>query len=356
MRPGPYRIEEEGDMGYGAPFRRRDNGKVNIGQFYPPWWERQEWLIWQAGLRGIRVEIGMTDLWRARRALDGSIPHPWLPEYNVQGVDRLHGLGSHGHFNDYAMRWFRQVVKAFGRFGNVIWFDGTEASIMPGWSSESTWALRQIVRDLEDEFGYPRHMFGSNATPEAQSGPVDYATVHGRFPLTPVAGKPTNWQEYNGGNTPPTPDQWMLPACEARKRQTHLAMWRGWRPMSAAGGLQVLGRWDTDDCSFAEGRPLPAEDAPGWGRPYAGAFTKQRAFQKALARIWNPCGKSPVMSLEMLAFEMREDGEYAGRDRDAVMVWAGDAFEEIHWVSFGDGCAVGNPYKATWPFSGVLPR
>jgi hypothetical protein len=61
------------------------------------------------------------------------------------------------------------------------------------------------------------------------------------------------------------------------------------------------------------------------------------------------------MSLKMLAFELREDGEYAGWTDDAVLIHNGSGFEEIHFVSFGDGCAVGNPYKGTWPFTGTLP-
>ena len=38
-----------------------------------------------------------------------------------------------------------------------------------------------------------------------------------------------------------------------------------------------------------------------------------------------------------------------------MLIYVGNGFEEIHWVSFGDGCAVGNPYKGTWGFIGELP-
>jgi hypothetical protein len=363
IRPGPY-LEGQEDTPEGGPYKAREDGKVWLGQWNDAWWQRQEYLIWEAGNRGIRVEIGMTDLWRARNALSGAVEHPWLPEFNVHGVDRLHGLGGGGQFNDAAAQWFARIVKRFGRFGNVHWFDGTEASIMPGWSAQSTWALRRMVQELQSEYGYPAHMFGSNGTAEAQAGNVDYATVHGRFPRQQREDgtyfvhppKPHVWQEYNGGDIPLTADQWMLHACEARKAGTYLAFWRGWRPMPADDVLDALRRWDTDDCSFLNARALPG-NVPGWGTPFEGAFTKQDAFVKARNRIWNPCGKHPTMSLKMLAFELQQDGEYAGVGGDAVYIWDAPrkAFNEIHWVSFGDGCPVGQPYKGTHPFTGTLP-
>ena len=226
---------------------------------------------------------------------------------------------------------------------------------MPGWDERSTLALRDMVRGFEQEFGYPAHMFGSNGNDLAKQR-VDYILEHGYFPRKPKYNKPNVWQEYNGGEKPLTADLFMMHVLEARSvRGAYMALWRGWRPMSAETIREIVARWDTDDGSFMKHRALPADEAPGWGRPYLGSFSKKRAFEKAAGRMWNPRGKHPIMSLKMLAFLLQEDGEYAGWNGDHVLIHSGNAFEEIHFVSFGDGCKAGNVYKGTHPFSGTLP-
>jgi len=367
MRPGPFRASDTSvHQIHEGPFLVDVDGKVNIGVFNPKWWERMEYLIWESGNRGIRVEIGLIDLWRARIALETSteetpLPHPWLPKYNVQGVDRLHGLGRFGTFNDYATLWVKQIVQRFGRFGNVIWFDGTESNRMPGWDERSTLALQDMVREFESELNLPVHMFGSNGNDEAKKG-VDYALNHGLFPRSPTYNRPTVFQEFNGGEFPLTADLFMMHVVEARKVGTYVSLWRGWRPMPVEVVQEIVSRWDTDAGEFMRNGFLKENEAPPdgplWGPPIDPADRKSR-IKKSITQVaetmWNTCGKDPVMSLDMLAFLMRDAGHTCYRATDTVTCRAPDGiFEAFHWVSFGDGCAV-KKYDSAWEWNGPWP-
>ena len=351
MRPGPFLADSESEewAAIGGAYVEVD-GKADLLQWNQLFFDTISGWIYEAGLTGQRVEIGLTDWWRARNALGGTVSHPWLPQYNVQNANFLSGLGRDGHYNGVAMAWLFKVVSEWGRFGNVIFLDGTEISLFFKYSAETTWALRSQVQEWEQGLAYPTHMFGTNGSREAAEGDVDYVAVHGAFPRQSIANKPTVLNEYNG--TPPlSPDSWMLLQCETRTSGTDMAYWRGWRPQTRTQMDETFARWQAMDCSFLEEGCFPPDaDGLGWGSPISRPAMMKRAINKAKAKLAEPCGKDPILALKAVGLELRKAGHCADQWADAVGIQAPDGlWEEWHLVSFGNGCWTGSPYITAWP-------
>lgn len=361
LRPGPFLTKGEPDWSeVGGPYVEV-GGKADLTKWNQAFWDLIALWIYQLGLDARRVEIGVLDLWRARRQLQGDdVGHPWAPQNNVQAVDALSGLMRSTEFKGVHKAWVRKLVSEWGRFGNVTWFDGTEAGAMPGYNPEATWALRGIVKGTEHDLGMPIHMFGTNGGDDAAKGAVDYVVVHGSPARQPIANKPTVCTEYNG-DPPLRPDQWMAAQCIAMRGGTYRAYWRGWQPQPLEAMDETFRLWREADCSFLnQGCLAPPADAHGWGaviKPEQRPARMNRAVREMKERVQNARGRDPMVTLELAAYELRAMGYCAtGPWEDAVAIKAPDGlYEEWHLVSFGDGAWTGDPYKGAWPFHGVWP-
>jgi hypothetical protein len=89
--------------------------------------------------------------------------------------------------------------------------------------------MHDVIRDVEAQHGYVRHLFGTNSgvTDAMTLDAVDYLEFHGSTPLSAVQcfGKPCMVNEYNP-NPALTPEQFSQRYCSARAQGTAFMYWR----------------------------------------------------------------------------------------------------------------------------------
>ena len=213
---------------FGGPkfeaYRRTGSGKYDLTQPSEAYFAWLEQIASTSESLGIALETDLIDAWYFRQPNNSS---PWLRENNVNGIN----AGDCSIFRSAPApihrAWVREVVKAVGSHRNVQFQDGNEVSICRGPASLA-WVegLAKEVRRSEGEFGYVRHLFGSNASEsEIRHSPtVDYITIHQDYHAAgSTNGRPTLVNEY----VELTPEEWEREARLAKKANTGWVYWRG---------------------------------------------------------------------------------------------------------------------------------
>jgi hypothetical protein len=300
VRPGPFLIRNEAEWDIG-PYQEV-GGVAVLTRWNDEFWAQQVAMMKKAHELGIIVEVDIIDGWRCKRR---DVPSPWDPENNVDRVDGRSTCGR--ELQPIHKLWIRQVVWTYGQFTNVIWQDGNEIGLTRntlgvlvadpqyevGWTEE----MRSLVRETEKEFGFPEHLFGTNA-PEAYGGSADYVTVHNRgHAVRPIAGKPTRVNEYNPA---PPPVDVAYAVCEAKAFGSYFDYWRsGHSEVDMARTWQLIAGgcegpqpgdcpWGTPTARTLEGQGVRVEIRPkqegkrGFGATPLASFGKEYYCQPGL--------------------------------------------------------------------------
>lgn len=233
-RVGPFMTSGNGETDWatvGGGYVE-SNGKADLAAFNPTFWTRVRALIAYARARRIWVEVDVLDGWAVKHCRAGDIPgySPWEKASNVQATDACATAGSAavapGSVHD---QWIRKVVLETGRFDNVLYQDGNEIGLVPGYAPAWTTSMKAIVRDEELRDGYPAHLFGTNSgDATAMNAPsVDYLEFHQTqaLPASACFGKPCLVNEYNP-KPALTPQELHQRFCAAQQQGTYFWYWR----------------------------------------------------------------------------------------------------------------------------------
>jgi hypothetical protein len=208
------------------------NGKADLGKFNPTFWARVRALVAYARAAGMNVEIDVADGWAIKHCVWGDIPgySAWDAGFNVQAQDACSGAGT-GAVAPGSVHeaWIRKVVLETGSFDHVVYQDGNEIGLVPGYSAAWTTSVEAIVRDEESKDGYGHHLFGTNSgdATAMQSAAVEYLEFHQDQPLAASScfGKPCLVNEYNP-NPALSAQELTARYCAARAAGTYYWYWR----------------------------------------------------------------------------------------------------------------------------------
>jgi len=204
------------------------NGKADLDRFNEAFFSRVRALLAYARARGVYVEIDLADGWAIKHCGNYTGYSAWQPVANVQGEDACASAGRGPPRSRHAA-WIRKVVAETGAFDNVVYQDGNELGLVPGYSTQWTVGLEALVREVEAARGYVRHLFGTQAGTAASIAlaQVDFVEQHGDDALSRSAcgGKPCLVNEYNP-RPPLTPAQLRAQFCSARMQGTYFWYWR----------------------------------------------------------------------------------------------------------------------------------
>lgn len=196
-RVGPFVAADEVNYASIGGAYAEVNGKADLDNWNPKFWQYARDVIGYAVAQGFWVEVDLADGWGCKEG--GYEKHPWDSRWNIQGEDARTTCGvavgpRHAAF-------IAKVVDELGSYGPILLQDGNEIGIVGwGYKPEWTFGLQRIVREREAANHYPVHLFGTNSgKAEAIDSPlIDYVTTHERVLIDrPIAAKPTVQNEHN---------------------------------------------------------------------------------------------------------------------------------------------------------------
>lgn len=281
------------------------DGKADLTQWNPKFWAFVEELLEYGGSKGVRFEIDIADGWGFKlpeNQMERNNPgyHPWIARNNVQNLNVYEQAGkveiraNGDEINQFYERWVRKVVEVTGRYSNVVYQDGNEIVLVPGYSQAWTAGMANVVRDEEAKRGYKRHPFGSNAARPAHTLPqVDYVTVHQTSPMTVAEcggdDKPCANTEFNPRD-PFSPNSMRTLQCMARSIGFFWGYWRhGQSTADALATWKLMGQPCTESKTGCF--DIPNEDAVKV-EPRPG-FAFQPQVNAILAELF-PSGQVPI--------------------------------------------------------------
>jgi hypothetical protein len=219
-RLGPFTVAGEQDPSYVGYLTTAD-GRVDLEQWFPGFWDRTRAIARRARELGIYVEFDLVDRW-VRQHGETDLPEvdPWSARNNIQGIER----GGLGIFRvaprETHERWIRKAVSELGEFDNVLFQVGNEGfkSFSVAWEV----GVYDIVKDELAARGFPDRLVATNTHDPGLEGRLDYITRH--EPVAQMAGaKPILVTEY--GSLPP--DEVIRQVRRARSFGTMFMYWRG---------------------------------------------------------------------------------------------------------------------------------
>ena len=234
VRLGPFLTGPAGESDWaavGGGYVEVD-GKADLLAWNEAFWARVRALLEYAGSRGLWVEVDVADGWAVKHCRWGDLPgySAWEAASNVQGEDWCATAGSGGIApGSVHDAWVRKVLLETGAFGNVIFEDGNEVGLVDGYDPAWTLSILAVIREVEAEKGYRRHLLGTNSGDAGAMGAegVDYIELHQPTAPDPAGcfGKPCLSNEYNP-DPAMTPEQLFAEVCSARALGTYFWYWR----------------------------------------------------------------------------------------------------------------------------------
>jgi hypothetical protein len=156
--------------------------------------------------------------------------------------------------------WLRKIVETFGPMCNVIWQDGNEVGLIPGYVPEWTFAISDYVREMEQEVGGGVvHMYGTNSQRDEvnASAKIDYIQVHTKGPVdSPEFGKPVMNNEHNPPFSPSVERAYFC------QMQAQGGAWWYWRGAHSAENMEATLNAFGVDCSQPVQTSCPAPLPP----------------------------------------------------------------------------------------------
>jgi len=219
-RLGPFTVAGEDDPIY-VGYVTTPDGRVDLDQFNPSFFERCRAIANHARELGIYVEFDLVDRWvRQHGASDLPQIDPWSSGNNVQGTE----AGTLAIFEraprTLHQTWIRKVVDELGGFDNVLFQVGNEGfkSFSAAWEV----GVYDIVKDELRQRGFGNRLVATNTNNAPLEARLDYITRHSQEAQQPGA-KPILVNEYPG-----LPSEEVLAQVrEARRLGTAFMYWRG---------------------------------------------------------------------------------------------------------------------------------
>jgi hypothetical protein len=219
-RLGPFTVAGEDAPDY-VGYLTLPDGRVDLEQWFPPFWERVRSVAERGRQLGIYVEFDLVDRW-VRQHGESDLPHvdPWSAQNNIQSVD----AGGLAIFESAPVplheRWIRKAVAELGGFENVLFQVGNEG--FKRFSAAWELGVYNLVKDELRRRGFSDRLVATNThDPELESR-LDYITRHAREAQR-AGAKPILVNEYAS-----------LPSAEvlrqvrrARRFGTMFMYWRG---------------------------------------------------------------------------------------------------------------------------------
>ncbi len=197
------------------------DGRVDLEQFYPPFWGRARTIAQHARNRRIWVEFDLVDRWiRQHGASDLPEVDPWRARNNIQGIE----AGSLSIFESAPRplheRWIRKAVAELGEFDNVLFQVGNEGfkSFSEAWEV----GVYDIVKDELRARGFSDRLVATNTHDPGLEARLDYIERHDEV-AQPPGQKPILVNEY--ASLPS--DEILRQVRRARELGTAFMYWRG---------------------------------------------------------------------------------------------------------------------------------
>jgi hypothetical protein len=219
-RLGPFTVAGEETPDY-VGYLTLPDGRVDLEQWFPPFWERARSVADRGRQLGIYVEFDLVDRW-IRQHGDTDLPQvdPWSAQNNIQGVE----AGGLAIFESAPLplheRWVRKAVAELGEFENVLFQVGNEG--FKRFSAAWEVGVYNLVKDELRRRGFSDRLVATNTQDPALESRLDYITRHAREAQR-AGAKPILVNEY-----PPLPSAEVLRQVgRARRFGTMFMYWRG---------------------------------------------------------------------------------------------------------------------------------
>lgn len=219
-RLGPFTVAGEEDANY-VGYDTVPDGRVDLDQWFPPFWGRARTIALNARARGIWVEFDLVDRWvRQHGASDLPLIDPWSARNNIQRTE----AGGLGIFESAPRpvheRWIRKAVAELGEFDNALFQVGNEG--FKAFSVAWEVGVYDIVKDELKRRGFSDRLVATNTHDPDLEARLDYITRHARE-AQPPGQKPILVNEY-----PSLPSEEVLRQVRrARQLGTMFMYWRG---------------------------------------------------------------------------------------------------------------------------------
>jgi hypothetical protein len=219
-RLGPFTVageQDASDVGYVTVA----DGRVDLDQFFPGFWERARSIARRALELGIYVEFDLIDRW-VRQHGESDLPDvdPWSARNNIQGLE----AGGLAIF-EAAPRpihelWIRKAIAELAEFENALFQVGNEG--FKRFSQAWELGVYGIVKDELTRRGLPDRLVATNTHDAGLEARLDYVTRH-EEEAQRAGAKPILVNEYA---TLPS-DEVIRQVRRAREFGTAFMYWRG---------------------------------------------------------------------------------------------------------------------------------
>jgi len=219
-RLGPFTVAGEHDPVYVGYLTTAD-GRVDLEQWFPPFWDRARAVASRALQLGIYVEFDLVDRW-IRQHGESDLPHvdPWSAGNNIQGVE----AGGLAIFESAPRpiheRWVRKAVAELGEFESVTFQVGNEG--FKRFSAAWEVGVYDLVKDELRRRGVGDRLVATNTHDPDLESRLDYVTRHDDE-AQQRGEKPILVNEY----APLPPEEVVRQVRRARRRGTMFMYWRG---------------------------------------------------------------------------------------------------------------------------------
>lgn len=202
--------------GYHSMYNPRDG-------WAPGYWERLRKLLGIAQSLRLYVMVDVADGWVLRNnrwhTVEGVMVNDLSPWESAEPSIKLSPPRT------WHKAWVEKVALETGRFANVLYSIGNE-NFAPAGKVGPAWELgiRDIIRGVEAQRGYVRHLIGTNSMLSEIEKQVDFVIEHG-----PVASPP-RWDKplINAESSDRLDARaWAAEARKARRLGSEMMLWRG---------------------------------------------------------------------------------------------------------------------------------
>lgn len=233
-----------------GPGTAADGGaKFDLTRFDPDHFDYWRRVIEYAGEKGIVVQLVILDSWHNKRPVirETEAGPEWGMKFdfycasnNINGVDACDSQAWHNPQDevfDFQKALVREVVQELGDLPNIIWEISNENYYNPAWELQ----LADLVSEVEDSLGYPRHLVMPRDLPnhdEAGGKENDLARTYSELILNRRLRRPLIADNDGGGSASP----------EGRRKKAWTALTAGGHISYFHGGLydrEVLYAQDT---------------------------------------------------------------------------------------------------------------
>jgi len=166
------------------------DGRVDLEQWFPPFWERARGVADRARQLRIYAEFDLVDRW-IRQHGETDLPQvdPWSARNNIQGIE----AGGLAIFRSAPApiheRWVRKAVAELGEFENVLFQVGNEGfkSFSQAWEV----GVYQLVKDELRGHGFSNRLVATNTQDPALESQLDRCVGPGASAPTSCTGEAT---------------------------------------------------------------------------------------------------------------------------------------------------------------------